>query len=169
MYNGTLTDALASFLFVKRGDMADKKTTRIKKIKSKPETVRERAAKQNAKTAPRKRKMPGSNKLADSKSKVAEFLGQSVQTHTHSEQSRWSFITKSRHFVPAYFRNSWTELRNVTWPKLPEALRLTLAVILFASIFAIFISGLDWLLDKLFQELILNESQNIKEFLKGIF
>ncbi|MCA9348910.1 preprotein translocase subunit SecE [Candidatus Saccharibacteria bacterium] len=71
--------------------------------------------------------------------------------------------------MPAYFRNSWTELRNVTWPKLPEALRLTLAVILFASIFAIFISGLDWLLDKLFQELILNESQNIKEFLKGIF
>lgn len=57
--------------------------------------------------------------------------------------------------VPPYFRNSWKELRQVTWPKFKDSLRLTSAVVIFASIFGIFIAVLDFGLEKLFREVIL--------------
>src|SRR5882757_2308610 len=34
---------------------------------------------------------------------------------------------------PAYFRNSWKELRQVTWPKWRESVQLTGAVLLFSA------------------------------------
>lgn len=57
--------------------------------------------------------------------------------------------------VPPYFRNSWHELRQVTWLKLSMSLRLTFAVIIFAVIFGIVIALLDFVLDKLFREVLL--------------
>lgn len=57
--------------------------------------------------------------------------------------------------VPPYFRNSWRELRRVTWPGFRLSLRLTFAVTVFAIIFGCVIAGLDWVLDKLFKEVIL--------------
>lgn len=135
--------------------------------KAKPETVRERAAKQSART-PRKRKTTN-DKNEQAKGKVSSFLAQSVKTHEHKENSRWSFLTKPRSFVPGYLRNSFTELKNVTWPRLPEALRLTFAVILFAAIFTVLVTALDWVLERVFEELILNKSENIINFIKDIF
>ena len=57
-----------------------------------------------------------------------------------------------RFIIPPYFRNSWRELRQVTWPKFGESLRLTFAVIFFAIIFGVLIAVLDFGLDKLFRE-----------------
>jgi preprotein translocase SecE subunit len=57
--------------------------------------------------------------------------------------------------VPPYFRNSWKELRQVTWPKFRESIRLTIAVILFAVIFGLFVAVLDFGLEKLFKEVLL--------------
>jgi preprotein translocase SecE subunit len=57
--------------------------------------------------------------------------------------------------VPPYFRNSWKELRQVTWPKFKDSLRLTTAVVIFASVFGVFIAVLDFGLEKLFREVIL--------------
>src|SRR5687767_2103471 len=39
--------------------------------------------------------------------------------------------------APPYFRNSWKELRQVTWTKRRESFRLTFAVITFAVIFGV--------------------------------
>lgn len=57
--------------------------------------------------------------------------------------------------VPPYFRNSWKELRQVTWPSFPTALRLTFAVIAFAIVFGGLVALLDFGLDKLFKQVLL--------------
>ena len=56
---------------------------------------------------------------------------------------------------PAYFRNSWKEMRQVTWPNRRESFQLTLAVIVFASIFGVLIAVVDFGLDKLFKQVLL--------------
>lgn len=57
--------------------------------------------------------------------------------------------------VPPYFRNSWKELRQVTWPKFPVSFRLTFAVIVFAIVFGCLVAALDYGLDKLFKQVLL--------------
>jgi preprotein translocase SecE subunit len=56
---------------------------------------------------------------------------------------------------PTYFRNSWKELRQVTWPTRRETWQLTFAVILFSIIFGVLIAIVDFGLDKAFKELII--------------
>lgn len=56
---------------------------------------------------------------------------------------------------PTYFRNSWKELRQVTWPTRRETWSLTVAVIVFSIIFGVLIAITDFGLDKLFKQLIL--------------
>lgn len=60
-----------------------------------------------------------------------------------------------RILVPAYFRNSWKELRQVTWPGRRESWQLTLAVIMFAIIFGVLIAIVDFGLDKVFKQVLL--------------
>lgn len=56
---------------------------------------------------------------------------------------------------PKYFRQSWQELKLVTWPSWGEGRRLTVAVLVFAIVFGAAIAGVDWVLDKVFQHLLL--------------
>jgi len=56
---------------------------------------------------------------------------------------------------PSYFRHSWKELRQVTWPTRRETWQLTLAVIIFSVIFGVLIALVDFGLDKTFKQLIL--------------
>jgi preprotein translocase SecE subunit len=58
-------------------------------------------------------------------------------------------------FWPPYFRNSWKELRQVTWPNGKQSRQLTLAVIVFATIFGILVALLDFGLDKVFKQVLL--------------
>ena len=55
-----------------------------------------------------------------------------------------------------YVRDSWSELKLVTWPTFRESRRLTTAVIIFSVIFGLLIAIVDYGLDKLFREVILN-------------
>jgi preprotein translocase SecE subunit len=57
--------------------------------------------------------------------------------------------------VPPYFRNSWKELRHVTWPTRRESWQLTSAVIIFAIIFGVMIAIVDYGLDKVFKQVLL--------------
>jgi preprotein translocase SecE subunit len=57
--------------------------------------------------------------------------------------------------VPAYFRNSWKELKQVTWPTWVESIRLTWAVLLFAIIFGAAVAVVDFGLDKVFKQILL--------------
>ena len=56
---------------------------------------------------------------------------------------------------PPYFRQSFGELKLVTWPNFRESWRLTFAVLAFAAVFGALIAGLDFGLDKLFKEVLL--------------
>lgn len=57
--------------------------------------------------------------------------------------------------LPRYVRNSWKELKQVVWPGRSQTLRLTFAVIVFSVVFGLVVAGVDFVLDKLFKELIL--------------
>lgn len=61
----------------------------------------------------------------------------------------------ARLFVPLYVRNSFKELRQVTWPTRKQTLQLTTAVILFSVIFGAVVALFDFGLDKLFKQVIL--------------
>jgi preprotein translocase SecE subunit len=56
---------------------------------------------------------------------------------------------------PNYFRSSWKELRQVTWPTRRETWQLTLAVIIFSVIFGVLVAIVDYGLDKAFKQLII--------------
>ena len=55
---------------------------------------------------------------------------------------------------PTYFRNSWKELKQVTWPGRRESWQLTLAVIIFSIIFGAIIAVVDYGLDKVFKQVL---------------
>jgi preprotein translocase SecE subunit len=57
--------------------------------------------------------------------------------------------------VPPYVRNSFRELKLVTWPDWKQSWRLTFAVLAFSAVFGAFIAGVDYGLDKLFKEVLL--------------
>lgn len=54
-----------------------------------------------------------------------------------------------------YFKASWQELRKVTWPDAKTTVKLSFAVIIFATVFGLFIALVDFLLDKLFRSILL--------------
>lgn len=56
---------------------------------------------------------------------------------------------------PSYFRNSFQELKQVTWPSVSNGIKLTWAVIVFAIVFGLSISVLDWGLTKVFKNILL--------------
>lgn len=76
----------------------------------------------------------------------------------------WPFRTRPARFIGRmlanilllkYFRNSWKELRQVSWPDRKETTRLTLAVITFALFFGTMIAVTDYGLDKVFKFLFI--------------
>jgi preprotein translocase SecE subunit len=56
---------------------------------------------------------------------------------------------------PKYFRNSWQELKLVTWPGFKESIRLTWAVLLFAIIFGTSVALVDYGLNTVFKHILL--------------
>ncbi|HVC36072.1 MAG TPA: preprotein translocase subunit SecE [Candidatus Dormibacteraeota bacterium] len=60
-----------------------------------------------------------------------------------------------RLIFPSFLRNSWRELRLVTWPSRRQSRQLTLAVLVFAFIFGALVAVVDYGLDKIFKHLLL--------------
>ena len=65
------------------------------------------------------------------------------------------FLNKRRYFIPKYFREAWTELKDVKWPNRKDTAKLTLAVFMFAIIFGILVAVTDYGLDKVFKKILL--------------
>lgn len=59
--------------------------------------------------------------------------------------------------VPPYFRNSFRELKDVTWPNTRDSIRLTFAVLMFAIFLTLIVTAADFVLDKIFKRLLLGE------------
>jgi preprotein translocase SecE subunit len=86
-------------------------------------------------------------------SAVGAFI--TKERHILPRKNPDGFFTKSRSLVPSYFKKSWQELRQVTWPGRKETWRLVFAVFMFALVMGIVIAILDYGLEKLLREVIL--------------
>lgn len=79
------------------------------------------------------------------------------------QQSKRQLFKRSRkeksrrfHLVPGFFREAWSEIKQVTWPSRKDVVKLTIAVILFAVVFASIISALDAGLVRIFKKVLLH-------------
>jgi preprotein translocase SecE subunit len=118
------------------------------------QTVRQRASKEQAKAAKPRRLKQGAT-TAKKPIKSAFGVGKKEFYVPLPNNRLGRFLNKKRHFIPKYFRDSWAELKQVTWPNRKQTAKLSLAVIMFAVVFALLISVVDFGLDKLFRQLIL--------------
>jgi preprotein translocase SecE subunit len=137
--------------------MADqpKKSAANKKRRVKnPETFRERA--QKAAQADSQPKSAARLKKAGSQaaSPVRRHVAQAYNAKPLAPL-RKVLGAVGKVIFPKYFRQSWQELKLVTWPNWNEGRRLTFAVLIFAIIFGLAIAGVDWVLDKIFRHLLL--------------
>lgn len=123
------------------------------------------------KATPKRRLVKKAESVREKAEKVAESNKQPRRLHTTKRRAAVPFRIAGNTFaklgkfkvfriiglilVPPYFRNSWKELRQVTWTKRRESFRLTFAVIVFAVVFGIAVAILDYGLDKVFKELLL--------------
>ncbi len=55
----------------------------------------------------------------------------------------------------SYVREARTELTKVTWPTREQAIRLSIAVVVFSVAFAAFVGALDYVFSLVLQKLIL--------------
>ena len=95
-----------------------------------------------------------------------KWLNQPAYIHRqHPEGSPAATLTKHRSVIPAYVKSSAYELKLTTWLDFPRAWRLTMAVFVFAIFFALLVTGLDWVLTRIFEEIILEKARNIKDLL----
>ncbi len=133
---------------------------RDKAKKARTETIRQRAGKSLPHDKPRRLR-----KTAHAASTPFRFIG--VWLGRLLKPFRfllWPFKTKPARFIGRilasifflrYFRDSWRELRQVTWPNRKETWQLTFAVFMFAIIFGLMVSITDYGLDKVFKRVLL--------------
>jgi preprotein translocase SecE subunit len=143
-------------------DMADKDkqpvTAKQKRLVKNPETFRERAVKASTDGDQAKRSTRVKTAVSGAINPVSKPVGQAARNIVSFKPLRPLFVIfrllGKILFLP-YFRNSWRELRQVTWPSWRISRRLTYAVLIFAIIFGALIASVDLGLDKLFRNILL--------------
>ncbi|HET9173688.1 MAG TPA: preprotein translocase subunit SecE [Candidatus Saccharimonadales bacterium] len=139
--------------------MADNSTKRpVRRLKN-IETVRERAQKAQVVAGQQKSRRIGVlGKISTLLRRPLSSMAKLFQHQPFKFVFRvLAFVGRiiSRIFFLRYFRNSWRELRLVTWPNRKQSRQLTFAVIVFAVVFGAFVSALDYGLDKLFKQVLI--------------
>jgi preprotein translocase SecE subunit len=134
-------------LSAKRKILADKNSKSSKKP-----TVRERAAGKDKKQPRRLKVSSGPIKKLFSPLRKLRIP---LPDNKFGRGVRKFGRTIGRILLPKYFRESWREVRQVTWPTRKETINLTVAVFVFSVIFTTIVAILDFGLDKLFREIII--------------
>lgn len=118
--------------------------------KKKSMTVREKREAANASTKPKRiRKAAGKVRLPVSKAK--KISGK--EYHLPLPDNKAGRLLKKRvRFVPKFVREAFAEIKLVTWPTPKETVRLTIAVFIFAVVFASIVGALDYVLGELFKK-----------------
>ncbi|MFI5271164.1 MAG: preprotein translocase subunit SecE [Candidatus Saccharimonadales bacterium] len=134
-------------------DTADKNSKK-KRIVKNPETFRERALKATTEDEKpsKKHRIRGFFKFL---LKPFRFIGHKISTFKLFKPLKKPLRLIGKVLVPAYFRNSWRELKLVTWPSFKQSMRLTYAVLIFAIIFGVSVAVVDYGLDILFKKILL--------------
>lgn len=146
-----------------RGDMAEaeKKSAKKRQLK-KTETVRQRAER-SVSTQPKRRHV---KKAAGKLSSPAKAIWNGIRFVARPFAFLLTpFKTKPARFVGRilasvllfkFFREAWTELRQVQWPTARETVRLTIAVFIFSLVFGAIIAATDYGLDKVFKKVFID-------------
>lgn len=138
--------------------MADQPSKPKKRRVKNPESFRERALKAAQDNQQPKRRARLKRTGAKAIQPVVAPAGRTFRKAADLKPLRWlrkplRFIGKI--IVPVYFRQSWQELRQVTWPNWKQSRQLTYAVLVFAVLFGAAVALVDWGLDKLFRDILL--------------
>lgn len=142
----------------------DKKSAATAKSKRAPrvrksETVRERNQKAIARAEAKATKPE--NKVWRTVKSVASTIWKPFKKPFHV--ITWPFRTRPVRFVgrllgrifwPKYFRQSWAELKLVTWPSRKDTWKMTFAVLIFALVFGLAAAGVDVVLDKVIRRIV---------------
>jgi len=128
-----------------------RKVRRIKKV----ETVRQRAEKATN-AEPKPRRLHSTVHKASRPLRAAGRIGRK-EVHLPLPDNRvGNFMNRRVRLIPRFFRESWEEVRQVTWPNRRDTFRLTLAVFIFSITFGLVIAIVDFGLSKVFRSLLLN-------------
>ncbi len=137
--------------------MATEKSQPKKRRVRKSETVRQKAeSASKAKEAPQKqRRVKQTLSTAGKPIKAAHQLGKKEVYLPLPDNKTGRFLNKRRHIIPRYFRESFQELKLVTWPNRKQTTQLTLAVFIFAIGFGILVAITDYGLDRIFKRILI--------------
>lgn len=79
-------------------------------------------------------------------------------TQEAPQQDRASDVPEKKGSVVArfskYIKDSISEFKKVVWPKRPDAVKMTMFVIAFVAVFAVFIYGVDTVISYLFNAVL---------------
>ena len=137
--------------------MAEKQPVKkVRRVKD-PETFREKvvkAAEQGDKPSKRGRIRQSTKKVTSPVTRPIAKAGKKVGKSKIAKPFRKPFRIIGRILLPKYIRNSWYELKLVTWPTWKQSRKLTFAVLVFALVFGVIVAIVDYGLDKVFKQLI---------------
>lgn len=130
-------------------DSQPSKTTK-RRLRASTQTVRQQAEQaQTEVIKPTKKR-----RLRSSMSKAGKPLSP-VGRFFKRVFNRQPFIFIGHILWPRFMRNAFRELKFVTWPTRKQSRDLTFAVLMFAIVFGVAITIIDYGLDKLFKALII--------------
>lgn len=132
--------------------MAEPKKPR-KRILKKTETVRERASKEPKE--PKKPKLNGVRQKVTKPFKRVARTGRKEYYLPLPDNKLGRFLNKRRSIIPKYFRESWHEVKQVSWPNNKQTMQLTFAVFAFTAFLVTIVSIVDYGLEAVFEELLL--------------
>ena len=119
------------------------------------DSVREHAQKESAKKNAVKKSSKITSTVKKPVNKVHSFGKKEYNPLVLPDNKVGKVFNKRVRFIPKFIRESLAELKLVTWPTKKEAASKTLAVLIFAIVFAIFVQLLDLLFSKSVKEIIL--------------
>lgn len=128
---------------------ADRKPRRIRKT----ESVRQKAERGAVERKPRRIRQV-SDSASQNITKARGLASKEYHPIKLPDNRTGRFLTKPRRIIPQFFRESWRELKQVTWPSRKETIRLTSAVLIFAFAFGGIVAATDYGLEKLFRQLL---------------
>jgi preprotein translocase SecE subunit len=123
---------------------ANKKSPRRRKT---PVSIREHAEKQARKRLPKNSWIKA--KLHKPVKIIRKSASKEYNPVKMPDNKAGRVLGKRVHIIPKYIKNSWSELKLVTWPNRKTAAKLTFAVLVFAVIFSIFVQIVDLFFNRL--------------------
>jgi preprotein translocase SecE subunit len=131
--------------------------TKTRRVKN-PESFRDKAVKASAQKPKKQHVGRVTNPIRKGLAAVVKPF--KTVGHKVGQTRTGKFIKQVLHILAiilfiSYVRNSFKELKQVTWPNWRQSWKLTYAVLAFAIVFGAAIAGLDWVLGKIFKQILI--------------